>query len=649
MQPRDPFSQDFSSKRAAEIVGITYRQLDYWTRTNLVVPVIGLTTGSGSRRRYDYRNLLELKAIKALLEAGIRLEKVWDVFSCLSEHLDEDVTQVCLVISGTRSVAVMHEGEIFDLIRNGQGVLEILPLAAVKDELDSKITELYPEGPATTEQGTSMVEERWANLVQVAYHEAGHAVAFRVLGMPVALLTIKPNGVRQSLGNVRARPPRHKLKYRLLAGLAGPLAQLKYCGASDGSESDLAQVTNLLHSLNSGLRPVEMTDVDRLWAECREVMAQSGVWEWVEAVAEAALTYEILNGDQIDALDPSRKSDDTLEQEAAPSEHLTYPDLAGVDRAGEDLFAEDFAKHNLTGAKLNGTNLTGAKLNGAYLFGADLTGANLTRAVLTEANLEWSTLRGVSLRRASLRRADLRRANLGEANLQKADLREANLCGANLKGALFEATRLSCAIADTNTVWPDGFDPEDAGVFLAGVFLVHQTNQTHYSQSLRSEEGSSPTLTDATDGRYVGLVIDPATFERVARCAAREFGVEFKDLSGETAIEDLVPIQERHPTDSWLVPFLLHMALEDEFEIDFDEGELGRILENAPGGGYTLASWVWAVQRGLNNELCVAQLANYCPSCKKKIHQWMRKGQQLRSTRQCHSCGHQFKRYLGGA
>jgi uncharacterized protein YjbI with pentapeptide repeats/DNA-binding transcriptional MerR regulator len=475
MQPRDHFSQDFSSKRAAEIVGVTYRQLDYWTRTNLVVPALDVATGSVRRRRYDYRNLLEMQIIKSLLDAGIRLEKVRDVFSCLSEHLDEDVTRVSLVVSGTRSVAVMHEGEIFDLIRNGQGVLEILPLAAVKDELDSKITELYPEGPATTGQGTSMVEERWANLVQVAYHEAGHAVAYRVLGIPVALLTIRPCGETRSLGHVTTKPSRHKLKYRLLASLAGPLAQLKYCGASDGSGSDFARATNLLHSLRSA----EMTDVDRLWAECREVMAQSGVWEWVEAVAEAALTYEILNGDQIDALDPSRKSDDTLEQEVVPSENPACPDLAGVDRAGEDLFAEDFAKHNLTGAKLNGTNLTGAKLNGAYLFGADLTGANLTRAVLTEANLEWSTLRGVSLRRASLRRADLRRANLGEANLQKADLREANLCGANLKGALFEATRLSCAIADTNTVWPDGFDPEDAGVFLAGVFLVHQTNQTH--------------------------------------------------------------------------------------------------------------------------------------------------------------------------
>ena len=144
--PGKPLEEGYSAKRAAEIAGIAYRQLDYWTRTDLVKPALGAATGSGSRRRYDYRNLLELRAVKTLLDAGIRLELVREVFSYLSEHLDEDVTQVNLVISGTRSVAVRSGDEIIDLLRQGQGVLNILPLAGVKDDLDSKIVELYPEG-----------------------------------------------------------------------------------------------------------------------------------------------------------------------------------------------------------------------------------------------------------------------------------------------------------------------------------------------------------------------------------------------------------------------------------------------------------------------------------------------------------------------
>ena len=141
-----PVSTDgFSGKKTAEIVGITYRQLDYWARTDLVRPSLAQARGSGSRRRYSYRDLLELKAIKNLLDAGIRLETVRDVFGYLRQELGEDVTQVNLVISGSQVVLVRNGEEIIDLVQNGQGVLNILPLGGVKEEVDAKIVELFPE------------------------------------------------------------------------------------------------------------------------------------------------------------------------------------------------------------------------------------------------------------------------------------------------------------------------------------------------------------------------------------------------------------------------------------------------------------------------------------------------------------------------
>ena len=71
----------FSGKSAADIVGITYRQLDYWARTNLIRPTAADATGSGSRRRYTYKDLLELKVVKRLLDSGIKLTSVRDVFA----------------------------------------------------------------------------------------------------------------------------------------------------------------------------------------------------------------------------------------------------------------------------------------------------------------------------------------------------------------------------------------------------------------------------------------------------------------------------------------------------------------------------------------------------------------------------------------
>ncbi len=139
-----PVEEHFSGKKAAEIVGISYRQLDYWARTDLIRPSVAEAHGSGSRRRYSYRDLLELKIIKTLLDAGLKLEMVREVFSYLRDQLGTDVASANLVINGHRSVVVSDGGELIDILRNGQGVLNVLPLAGVKDEVDTAIVELHP-------------------------------------------------------------------------------------------------------------------------------------------------------------------------------------------------------------------------------------------------------------------------------------------------------------------------------------------------------------------------------------------------------------------------------------------------------------------------------------------------------------------------
>lgn len=134
----------FSGRRTAEIVGITYRQLDYWARTGLVTPSLAEARGSGSRRQYSYRDLLELKVIKTLLDAGLKLETVRQVFTYMRDNLGSDISASNLVISGNRSVLVRSDGELVDVLRNGQGVLNVLSLSGVVEEVDAKIVELNP-------------------------------------------------------------------------------------------------------------------------------------------------------------------------------------------------------------------------------------------------------------------------------------------------------------------------------------------------------------------------------------------------------------------------------------------------------------------------------------------------------------------------
>ena len=148
----------FSGKRAAEIVGITYRQLDYWARTDLIRPSLADAGGSGTRRRYSYKDLLELKVIKRLLDAGIKLESIREAFEYLRERLGEDVASAHLVIDGTSAVLV-RGNELIDVVNRyqGQGVLNLLPMDGVIEELDTAVQVFgdgaTPDGIGTAAQG----------------------------------------------------------------------------------------------------------------------------------------------------------------------------------------------------------------------------------------------------------------------------------------------------------------------------------------------------------------------------------------------------------------------------------------------------------------------------------------------------------------
>ena len=132
----------FSGTKAATIVGITYRQLDYWARTDLIRPSLADASGSGSRRLYSYRDLLELRVIKSLLDAGIKLESVRTAFEYLRTQVETDIASAHLVISGSDVILCDGEQLIDVMRRGGQGVLNVLALGGVKSDLDSTIVEM---------------------------------------------------------------------------------------------------------------------------------------------------------------------------------------------------------------------------------------------------------------------------------------------------------------------------------------------------------------------------------------------------------------------------------------------------------------------------------------------------------------------------
>ena len=138
----------FRGPQVCKIVGISYRQLDYWARTDLVRPSLADAKGSGTQRRYGYTDLVELKVIKSLIDAGVKLQTARKAIEYLREDLGDDWASASLVLNGTDSVLARDGDALVDLVRKGQGVLNIVSLGQVVDELEASIHELAPEGDA---------------------------------------------------------------------------------------------------------------------------------------------------------------------------------------------------------------------------------------------------------------------------------------------------------------------------------------------------------------------------------------------------------------------------------------------------------------------------------------------------------------------
>lgn len=145
----------YRGPQVCSIVGITYRQLDYWARTGLLHPSISQAKGSGSQRIYSYSDLLQLKVIKRLLDAGVSLQAARRAIECLRSS-GEDLASANLVINDQNSVLAQTDEVLIDLLKGGQMVLNIvLPLGGLVSELDSAITKLgLPSEPGGTAEAT---------------------------------------------------------------------------------------------------------------------------------------------------------------------------------------------------------------------------------------------------------------------------------------------------------------------------------------------------------------------------------------------------------------------------------------------------------------------------------------------------------------
>ncbi len=135
----------FRSPQVCAVVGITYRQLDYWDRTGLLGPSMQEASGSGTQRLYTFQDIVTLRVVKRLKDAGTSLHKIRTAFEQLEAEVGEDWREqdITLLSDGTTIYAARSPEQVVDLLRRGQGVFGIA-VRPVHDEVRGEIHKLFP-------------------------------------------------------------------------------------------------------------------------------------------------------------------------------------------------------------------------------------------------------------------------------------------------------------------------------------------------------------------------------------------------------------------------------------------------------------------------------------------------------------------------
>ncbi len=142
----DDGPRGYRGPAVCRVVGITYRQLDYWATTGLVEPSVRDAEGSGSQRLYSFEDIVTLKVIKRLLDVGVSLQRIRKAIDYVRDR-GLSLRNLTLASDGETVYAASDTRDVIDLLQRGQGVFAIA-VNPLYDEMEAEVTAL-PAEPAT--------------------------------------------------------------------------------------------------------------------------------------------------------------------------------------------------------------------------------------------------------------------------------------------------------------------------------------------------------------------------------------------------------------------------------------------------------------------------------------------------------------------
>ena len=135
-----PASDFYRTRDVIDILGISRRQLQYWAQTHLVEPS---TKTPGGHRRYNFADLVALKAAKRLIDAGVSVQRIRTSIQALREtlpHVQRPLSELVLVATGD-VVLVFLDGAAFESVSGQEWVFEV---AAFEREVSNWCQAIQP-------------------------------------------------------------------------------------------------------------------------------------------------------------------------------------------------------------------------------------------------------------------------------------------------------------------------------------------------------------------------------------------------------------------------------------------------------------------------------------------------------------------------
>jgi len=150
----DDARQGYRGPAVSKLVGISYRQLDYWTTTGLVRASVRDAGGSGTQRLYAFDDIVQLRLIKRLLDTGVGLQRIRAAIEYIRDR-GLSLRDVTLVSDGSTVYALDDSRQLIDLLQRGQGVFAIA-VQPVLDQTEADVTLLPSERVAPVQAGEEL-------------------------------------------------------------------------------------------------------------------------------------------------------------------------------------------------------------------------------------------------------------------------------------------------------------------------------------------------------------------------------------------------------------------------------------------------------------------------------------------------------------